>query len=344
MNKYHLPPLCPEKAICPACGEGPAGHIGTHSQKERRYICHECGKTFSDTVGTPLYGLKYPHWLVIAVLTLLAYGCPLQAIVAAFGIDERTVSHWHHKAGQHAQKVQKALVGQQSLALGQVQADEMYLKTQGGCGWIATGMSVFSRLIVGAEVSFHRNSELVSQVVEQVHAATKPHTALLWATDGYSAWKSAILKRFRTPVHTGQRGRPRLVVWSKLHVVQVVKRRVNRAIVSVERRLAHGTHQAAEMLVAVSQTDLGAFNTAYIERFNATLRTWLPAATRKSRTPARQLAKLRTAMWWTIAAYNFCRIHDTIHTAPAVAAGILEKPWTIEQLIRYKSTTFHATT
>jgi hypothetical protein len=32
-----------------------------------------------------------PRWLVIAVVTLLAYGCPLQAIVAAFGLDERTV-------------------------------------------------------------------------------------------------------------------------------------------------------------------------------------------------------------------------------------------------------------
>jgi transposase-like protein len=31
-----------------------------HSQIERRYICHTCGKTFAETRGTPLYGLKRP--------------------------------------------------------------------------------------------------------------------------------------------------------------------------------------------------------------------------------------------------------------------------------------------
>jgi hypothetical protein len=33
-----------------------------------------------------------PKELVLTVVTLLAHGCPLQAIVAAFGLDERTVA------------------------------------------------------------------------------------------------------------------------------------------------------------------------------------------------------------------------------------------------------------
>lgn len=173
-------------------------------------------------------------------------------------------------------------------------------------------------------------------MVEQVHAATTPQSTLLGATDGFSAWKTAILKQFRTPLRTGKRGRPRLLVWPKLHLVQVVKQRAKRAIVSVQRRLVHGSQEAAEALIVASQIELGRFNTAYAERFNASLRTWLPAATRRSRTPIRQIRNLRAAMWWTIAVYNFCRIHQTTHTAPAVAAGILQQPWTIEQLIRFK--------
>lgn len=35
-----------------------SSHIGIHARTERRYACHECGKTFAETVGTPLYGLK----------------------------------------------------------------------------------------------------------------------------------------------------------------------------------------------------------------------------------------------------------------------------------------------
>ena len=34
-----------------------------------------------------MYGIKKPVELFVQVTTLLAYGCPLQAIVAAFDLD-----------------------------------------------------------------------------------------------------------------------------------------------------------------------------------------------------------------------------------------------------------------
>ena len=36
---------------------------------------------------------------MLAVATLLAYGCPVQAIVAAFELDERTVARWQRESG-----------------------------------------------------------------------------------------------------------------------------------------------------------------------------------------------------------------------------------------------------
>jgi hypothetical protein len=47
---------------------------------------------------------------VTVVLTLLCHGCPLQAIVAAFGFDERTVAQWQARAGEHCQGVHRPLV------------------------------------------------------------------------------------------------------------------------------------------------------------------------------------------------------------------------------------------
>lgn len=44
------------------------------------------------------------------VATLLAHGCPLQAIVAAFKLDERTVMDWQERTGQHCQQVHAPLV------------------------------------------------------------------------------------------------------------------------------------------------------------------------------------------------------------------------------------------
>ena len=79
---------------CPARGQVGKGNIGIHSRREKRYICDECQQTFTTTKGTIFYRLRSDPKIVIQVLTLLAYGCPIQAIVQAYGLDERTVQDW----------------------------------------------------------------------------------------------------------------------------------------------------------------------------------------------------------------------------------------------------------
>src|SRR5919202_3074469 len=246
MTKHPPPPLRPELAVCPNHTCGASDRIGVHSQVERRYKCHACGKTFADTKGTPLYGLKHPAWLVVLVLALLAGGCPIPAIVFAFGLDERTVADWHQKAGRHAQRVQDQVVCQGQVELGQVQGDELYVKTQRGTRWMATAMSVFSRLFLWGAIAPQRDTRLITQVGQQVRAAAQVGQPILWAVDGFAAWTTTILTVFRDPVRTGRRGRPRLVVWADLHVVQVIKPRTGRRLTAVERRLAHGCRQGAE--------------------------------------------------------------------------------------------------
>jgi transposase-like protein len=76
-----------------------------HSRKERRYLCTVCGRTFAATHGTPLYRLHSPAALMLVVLSLLSWGCPVQAVVHTFLLDERTVSAWLQRAGQHCQYV-----------------------------------------------------------------------------------------------------------------------------------------------------------------------------------------------------------------------------------------------
>jgi transposase-like protein len=236
----------PAFVVCPNCGDDAHGRIGIHSRQERRYKCHQCGKTFAETIGTPLYGLKYPGWLPVIILSLLAYGCPVPAIVMAFGLDERTVAAWQQKAGQHTQAVQQQEICNGQVDLGQVQGDELYIKSQCGAVWLATSMTVFSRLFVWGAVSVERSAALVTQVVAQTHAAALPGRPILWVVDGFAGWTQAIRQLFRRPVYTGQPGRPRLVLWSELHVVQVVKRFVGRRLASIDRRLIHGSYAALE--------------------------------------------------------------------------------------------------
>ncbi|MCP4490604.1 MAG: IS1 family transposase [Gammaproteobacteria bacterium] len=131
---------------CPAKGQVDEGNISVHSKKQKRCHCNVCDKTFSVTKGTIFYRLKTSPVTVMVVITLLAYGCPLKAIVAAFGFDERTVKNWWRRAGKHCQEVHEHVVGQSQLDLQQVQADEIKVKTQGGTIWMAMAMMVPTRL------------------------------------------------------------------------------------------------------------------------------------------------------------------------------------------------------
>jgi transposase-like protein len=336
MKHATLPPMRPELLVCPKPDCGASGRIGVHSHSKRQYICHACHKTFAETTGTMLYDLKHPAWLVLLVLALLAQGCPIPAVVFAFGLDERTVADWHLKAGRHAKQVQTEIVCQGTLDLGQVQADELYTKTQAGPVWIANAMTVFSRLWLWGAVAWERDERLIEQVVVQVRAAAKWGRPLLWAVDGFRAYPKAILNVFRDPHYTGKVGRPRLVVWEELQIVQVIKQRVGKRLLSITRRVAYGCRERAEELMQASQVLLGVINTAYIERLNATLRTWMPTLVRRTRTPSGSRGRLEAALFWTGCVYNLCHMHATLDGTPAMAAALTDHVWSIEELIRYQ--------
>src|SRR6266581_8784943 len=92
--------FCPN-LDCVARGHIGQGNIVSHGKARARYRCKSCGKTFSAQAGTMFEGLRKPKALIVIAVTLLAYGCPIQAIVQAFGLDERTVASWRDRAGKH---------------------------------------------------------------------------------------------------------------------------------------------------------------------------------------------------------------------------------------------------
>ena len=83
-----------------------------------------------------LEGLRKPTELIMIVVTLLAYGRPVQAVVHAFGLDERTVANWRDRAGQHCKQVHHHFVEQGQLDLVHVQADEMRVKGRQMIVWM----------------------------------------------------------------------------------------------------------------------------------------------------------------------------------------------------------------
>ena len=158
---------------CTARGQLGLGNISVHSRKERRYRCSACGRTFAATRDTPFYRLKKSVDLVTLVITLLCHGCPVQAIVAAFGLDERTVADWRDRAGRHAQQFHEHRVLRGQVELGHVQADELYVKAVARRLWMAMAMAVPSRLWLGGVVSARRDLTLIMTVVGMVRRAAK---------------------------------------------------------------------------------------------------------------------------------------------------------------------------
>jgi transposase-like protein len=325
--------FCPNRN-CPARGQTGQGNIGIHSHKEQRFICHACHKTFSARKGTGFYRLRTSAQTVVLVVTLLAHGCPVQAIVAALGFDERTVAAWWARSGRQGQAVHEYLV-EQPRDLGQVQADELRVKKQGGIVWMALAMMVKTRLWLGGEVSAQRDMTLIRRLIEPVRRCAT-HRPLLLCTDGLCAYIRAIRETFRDPVYTGTGGRPRLRPWRNVLIAQVVKRYERRRVVETDRRIVDGTPARVETLRRRSQGH-GVINTAYIERLNATFREHLAPLARRCRALARQTLTLHEGMFLVGTVYNFCTPHASLSeaqkTTPAMAAGITDHCWTIHELL-----------
>jgi transposase-like protein len=339
--------FCPNPE-CPARGKCDEGNITVHSQAEKRCACDVCETTFSITKGTIFYRLKTDPMQVMLVITLLAYGCPVQAIVVAFGFDERTVRNWWKRAGGHCQAVHEHKVEKSQLDVGQVQADEIKANVQGGSIWMAMAMMVSTRLWLGGVISPHRDKELIQQLADKVRglALCRP---LLIAVDGLPSYVTAFRKAFRSKLpRYGKQGRAKLRAWTEVHLVQVVKQRGQGGL-TISRRIVQGAAEQIAQLIRTTQGH-GGINTAYIERLNATFRQRLNCLARRTRTLVRQPQTLQAGMYVVGCLYNFCTYHQSLRVpyfltghsrrwlprTPAIAAGLTDHRWSIEELFWFK--------
>lgn len=347
MNPQEI--FCPNMD-CAARGQPGKGNLHVHSQKEKRYHCEVCEQTFTITKGTIFYRLRTDPRIVMQVIVLLANGCPVQAIVKAFELDERTVSDWHARAGNHCQKVHEHFVEHSQQDLQQVQADEIKVKTQTGTYWMAMAMAVTTRLWLGGVVSRKRDLELIQALADKVRAMALCRPLLL-AVDGLSSYVSAFRRAFRSklPRWGGEVGRCKLVSWPDIAIVQVVKQRVE-GMLTVERRIVQGSKDMVARLIQATQKGKGVINTAFIERLNATFRQRLNHLVRRTRTLAQRSETLVAGMYLVGCFYNFCDFHHSlrlklsvgsfgyrwVQRTPAIAAKLTDHRWTPAELFTFK--------
>src|SRR6202158_5965889 len=185
--------FCPN-LDCGARGQVRQGNIVSHGKARARYRCKTCGKTFSAQAGSMFERLRKPKALIVIVVTLLAYGCPIQAIVHAFGLDERTVASWRDRAGKQCQQVHQALVEQGQVATTQVQADEIRAKGRNLIAWMGLAIDATSRLWMAGVVSPHRDRDLADRLWQHVSVCCQASRCLLVCTDGWAAYPKSIMR------------------------------------------------------------------------------------------------------------------------------------------------------
>ena len=79
--------------------------------------------------------------------------------------------------------------------------------------------------------------------------------------------------------------------------------------------------------------DLALIGTSLVERHNLTMRMGMRRYTRRTNAHSKRIEAHRLALAVFLTYYNFCRVHQSLGTTPAVAAGLASRVWPLEWLV-----------
>jgi cell fate regulator YaaT (PSP1 superfamily) len=78
-------------------------------------------------------------------------------------------------------------------------------------------------------------------------------------------------------------------------------------------------------------------STSLVERQNLTMRMQMRRFTRLTNAFSKKAENHRAAVALHFAHYNFVRLHKTLRVTPAMAAGVSDRLWTLEELVEQTS-------
>ena len=96
----------------------------------------------------------------------------------------------------------------------------------------------------------------------------------------------------------------------------------------------------AERKAVVGSPDLESLTTSHIERVFLTVRQELKRFQRKGLGYSKDLETHKLAVALFLGVYNFVRVHKTLGTTPAVAAGVELERWDLEQVVEMTAAYF----
>ncbi len=364
--------FCPEKK-CPYYGWVGRGNIRANGHPNggrwRQLQCIVCNQHFMETTHTIFYGKKTAAETIWQTLKALAEGLDIRATARVFDLDPNTVEKWLGQAAEHMEAVSTYLI--HDLELTQVQVDELWTLLgrrdnnegeegkQRGKRWVWVGIDPVSKLML-AYVVGDRSLEYTQLLIHLIVVLLAPECMPIFISDGWSAYGTALLTHFghwvqMTRQHKrGASPKPRWQPLPQLQYAQVVKERVKGRVVSVSHRVIYGNLEA--ITTALTDSVGQVINTAFIERFNLSLRQHVPALGRKVMSLAKGEPGLSRQLTLVQAYYNFCLPHIALRLplpqpvptkgngslkvwqsrTPAMAAGTIDHVCRLEELLLFR--------
>jgi transposase-like protein/IS1 family transposase len=312
--------------IAPACRHERTKMFGHNRNGSQRYRCLDCGVTWTEYRPHPIGSMKIPLDKAVMVLRTLLEGVSVRSTARLTGIDRNTILDLLVLVGERCEAFWEKRM--RSLPANDVEVDEIWgyvrcknrlAKQRGyvdaGDCWAFIAMERTTKLIltyhVGPRESW--NCEMFCKALGEATIGT-----FQLSTDGYGPYTSAV------PEWLGDR---------KIDYGQIIKIFHKSRVETTEARYSPTPIKLIKKHVVLGKPDQKRICTSHIERGNLSVRMGIRRMTRLTNAFSKKWEnhEAALAMWFVF--YNFVRVHMTLKTTPAVAAGIADHPWTVEEML-----------
>ena len=260
------------------------------------------------------------------ILNMLVEGSSMRSISRIADVSINTVSKLLVDAGNAAIEIHNETV--KDVEAARIQCDEIwsfcYAKQKNvkaakdapeGAGdvWTWTAIDSDSKLIVSYLVG-GRDAEYALEFMDDLRDRLSKRVQL--TTDGHKAYLEAVEEAFGADVDYAQ-----LV---KLY---------GAAPEGPQRRYSPADCVGARKIRVEGSPDIAHVSTSHVERQNLTMRMSMRRFTRLTNGFSKKLENHIHALALYFVHYNFCRIHKSLKTSPAMAAGIVDTLWSLDDVI-----------
>lgn len=262
----------------------------------------------------------------IAVISSLAEGSAIRAIERITGIHRDTIMRLGVKIGDGCARVMREQMKELDCRV--IQMDEIWgfvgkkqkntneADKRAGLGdvWTFVAIDAETKMVPCFHVGLRTQYD-ATIFCEDLAKRVSRRPQL--TTDGLAAYVSAVEAGFGCEADYAQ------LVKTYGSADQEGQRRYSPAqLASIKKWVVSGTPD--ETLIS----------TSYVERQNLTMRMHMRRLTRLTNAFSKKLENFKAACGLYFAYYNFVRIHKSLRMTPAMAAGVTDHIWTVEELIK----------